>query len=606
MSESHTPAWDRGGKYLYFLSSTDYGLNVGWLDMSSYNQPLNHAIYLAVLDKDEPSPLAPESDDEETDGEDDKDNGDEDEEDDDQDEVPEVVIDFENLDQRIVSLDVPARSYRNLAAGEAGVLFYAEAIQNQPGLNLHRYELSEREAKAAANGIRDYRVSADGKKLLLNRPGAKFQIVDATVTPEGDPGDGLLKLETMRMMVDPAAEWRQIFKEAWRYQRDYFYVENVHGLDLDWAFATYEPWLEHVRHRADLTYILDILGGETAIGHSFTGGGDEPEVETVPVGLLGADFSVENGRYRLARIYRGENWNPGLRAPLSGPGLDVQEGEYLLAVNGVELTAAMNPYSLFDRTADQQTVLTVGPETDLKKGREVTVVPVGNENPLRQRAWIDDNRRKVDELSGGKLAYVWVPDTGLGGYTNFTRYYFAQQDRQGAIIDERYNHGGSIADYMVDLMSRDLLGYFNNPVADKQPFTAPNAAIWGPKVLIINEMSGSGGDMLPYMFRLKEIGPMVGTRTWGGLVGIWDVPPLVDGGYITAPRGGFFDLAGEWSVENEGVAPDIEVEQDPALVAQGHDPQLEEAVRVALELLERDGVEHISQPPDPVRSIRPE
>jgi tricorn protease len=211
----------------------------------------------------------------------------------------------------------------------------------------------------------------------------------------------------------------------------------------------------------------------------------------------------------------------------------------------------------------------------------------------------------VAELSDGKLAYVWVPDTGDGGYASFTRYFFAQQDRKGAIIDERFNHGGSIADYMVDLMSRKLLGYFNNPVGDRQSWTAPNAALWGPKVMLINEMSGSGGDMLPYMFRKMEIGPLVGTRTWGGLVGIWDVPNLIDGGYMTAPRGGFYDLDGNWAVENEGIAPDLEVEQDPASMARGQDPQLEAAVRLALEKLETEGIELLPPPADPVRVKRP-
>jgi len=503
LSDSHSPAWDRGGKYLYFLSSTDYGLNVGWLDMSSYNQPINHAIYLAVLSADEPSPLAPESDDEEVAVEDEaeKEEGDDDKE---AEEEVEVKIDFEGRDQRILAVDVPARTYTSLTAGEEGVLFYTEIVPNQPGQTLHRYKMEDREAEKVTSGLGDYEVSADAKKLLLSMPGNKWSIVDAEGSPE--PGDGALDLSGMRFKVDPEAEWRQIFKEAWRYQRDFFYVENVHGLDLDWAWETYSPWLDHVRHRADLTYVLDILGGETAIGHSFTGGGDEPDVDLVPVGLLGADLIIADGRFRISHIYRGENWNPGLRAPLSGPGIDANEGDYLLAVNGVELTGDMNPYSLFDRTADKQTVLTLNAKPELKDAREVTVVPLSSEVNLRQREWIDGNRRKVDELSGGRLAYVWVPDTGGGGYTNFTRYYFAQQDKQGAVIDERFNHGGSIADYMVDLMSRDLIGFFNNPVGDKQPFTAPNAAIWGPKVLIINEMAGSGGDMLPYMFRHMEIG----------------------------------------------------------------------------------------------------
>lgn len=421
------------------------------------------------------------------------------------------------------------------------------------------------------------------------------------------PGDDKIKTAEMRMKVDPPAVWKQIFREAWRFQRDYFYVDNVHGLDLDWAYQTYAPWVDHVRHRTDLTYILDILGGETAIGHSFTGGGDWPDVERVPVGLLGADFEKKNGRIRIAKIYTGENWNPELRAPLSGPGIDVREGDFLLAVGGVELDADMNLYSLFDHAADKQTVITANDGPAMDGAREVTVVPVASETALRRCAWIENNRRKVDELSNGTLAYVWLPNTSVAGYRSFNRYYFAQKEKKGAIIDERFNGGGYIADYIIDLLSRELLGYFNNPVGDRQPFTAPNAAIWGPKVMIINDAagSGSGGDMLPFMFRLKGIAPLVGTRTWGGLVGIWDVPGLVDGGFITPPRGGFYNLEGEWDVENEGVSPDIEVEQEPKPVNAGHDPQLEAAVEAALELLETEKVELLPQPPDPVRVKRP-
>lgn len=600
MSESHSPAWDRGGKYLYFLGSTDYGLNVGWLDMSSMEQPLNYAVYLAVLDGEEPSPLAPESDDEK--GKPEEEENEEAEKE--AEEFPAVKIDFEGLERRVIALELPARSYYGLKAGQEGEIFYGEQVRNDPGMVLHRYTLEDREAADVQKGVSSFELSADGKKLLYSNLARDFHIVDSSGEP--NPGDGALDLSGMRMKVDPAAEWRQIFREAWRYQRDFFYVENVHGLDLEWVYETYAPWVEHVRHRADLTYILDLLGAETSIGHSLTGGGDEPEVEQVPGGLLGADYTVHKDRYRIARIYVGESWNPGLRSPLSGPGIDVREGEYLLAVDGVELTAETNLFSLFDRTAGRQTVLTLNGKPAMKGSREVTVVPVESETALRQRQWIEDNRRKVDELSDGRLAYVWVPNTGGGGYTNFTRYFFAQQDRKGVIIDERFNTGGLIADYIVDLLSRDLLGYFSNPVGDRQPFTVPNGALWGPKVMLINENSGSGGDMLPYMFRSMKIGPLVGTTTWGGLVGIFDVPDLVDGGYMTAPRTGFFDVNGNWSVENEGVAPDILVEQIPKQALEGRDTQLERAVAEALRLLEEDPVELKPQPADPVRVIRPE
>ncbi len=606
MSDCKSPAWDAGGKYIYFMASTDYALNVGWLDMSSHDRTSERAIYLAVLSSKDPSPLLPRSDDEKSPDES-SDNGEDkkkDEGKDRGDKAPEVKIDFEGIARRIIALDVPVRDYRSLSPGKEGTLFYMERRPHSQGFTLHRYELKDRESKELLSGLRSYVISSDGEKILYSMGPGTWSIAGAS----GDikPGEGALNTSEMRMKVDPRKEWKQIFREAWRYQRDYFYVDNVHGLDLDWAFKAYRPWVEHVRHRADLTYILDILGGETAIGHSFTGGGDWPDVERVPVGLLGADLEEKDGRYRITKIYTGESWNPDLRAPLSGPGIDVHEGDYLLKVSGRELDSSMNPYSLFDNTAEKQIIIEVNDKPELEGAREVTVVPVKSEAALRSRAWVEHNRRKVEELSEGKLAYVWLPNTSSAGYTYFNRYYFAQMDKKGAVIDERFNGGGYIADYIVDLLSRELLGYFNNPVGDRQPFTAPNAAIWGPKVMIINDAAGSGGDMLPYMFRLKGIGPLVGTRTWGGLVGIWDVPPLIDGGYITAPRGGFYNLDGEWAVENEGVKPDIEVEQEPRLVNQGRDPQLEAAVEAALELLEKEEVELLPQPADPVRVKRPE
>ncbi len=625
LSDCRAPAWDKSGKYLYFLGSTDYGPNVGWLDMSSYDHPVNRAVYLAVLSKDTPSPLLPESDDEEVkadkgdDGKDDAeekkgkkskkgdkgkkdDKGEKDEKKDEK----KVVIDFAGLEQRTLSLGVPSAPYIGLLSAGDGTLFLAKAGQNgQRGLALERYTLEKRKAEAFLTGVSWASVSADGKKLLYGTPSGSWAIVGTKGKPK--PGDGKIKTAELKAKIDPAAEWKQIFREAWRYQRDYFYVDNVHGLDLDAVLEKYMPLVDEVRHRSDLTHLLDVLGGETAVGHSFARGGDEPDIDRVPIGLLGVDFELSEGRYRFARIYDGESWNPELRAPLRGPGLDVATGDYLIAVDGVDLKAPRNPYSLFDRAAGRQVRLTLSAKADGSDARTVTVVPVANEIMLRGRAWVEDNRRKVDELSGGKLAYVWLPNTGGGGYTAFNRYYYAQQDRKGIVVDERWNGGGSIADYMIDVMARTPMGFFNNPLGDRQPFTAPNGAIFGPKVMIINDAAGSGGDMLPYMFRLKKLGPLVGTRTWGGLVGIWDVPALIDGGFITAPRGGFFDNEGRWAVENEGVPPDVEVEMTPALVNQGKDPQLEKAVAVALELLEKQGEFVVpKQPADPVRVRWPE
>ncbi len=518
-------------------------------------------------------------------------------------------MDLENIGDRIIALDVPAANYRNLQAGPEGKVYFMREPGPTSSLNpennatpLLYYDINEKKSGEVIDGLKDYCFSHDKQKMLITKGKNNWGICDAGESV--DFGDGKINTAGMSMKVEPHKEWRQIFREAWRYQRDYFYVENVHGLDLDWAYDTYSQWLPHVRHRSDLNYILDILGGETSVGHSFTGGGDMPDIEQVPVGLLGADLKIEDGYYRIQKIYTDETWNPNLKAPLARPGLKIGEGDYILEVNHRKVFADQNIYSFFDKTADKQTVMKISSTPNEKDSREVVVKPVSYDGNLRTRTWVEDNRRKVDEMSNGKLAYVWLPNTSTAGYSYFNRYYFAQMHKKGAVIDERFNGGGSIADYIVDLMSRELLGFFNNPIGDKKPFRAPNAAIFGPKVMIINESAGSGGDMLPYMFKKRNIGPLVGTRTWGGLVGIWDVPSLIDNGYMTAPRGGFYNTDGEWDVENKGIKPDIKVEMTPKLVNKGHDPQLETAVKTALELLETQEVKILPQPEDPVKVKR--
>ncbi|PYS64862.1 MAG: protease [Acidobacteria bacterium] len=570
MADSISPAFDAGGKYLYFLASTNYGPSTGWLEMSSIDRPVRRAIYLAVLSATEPSPLLPET-------------GDEPPKPAPREERPEpapqptpatprtvnVRIDFDRIGQRIISVNVPAGDYNNLTAGSAGSFYYTEPILTTapapPSLRLQRYQLKERTAAPFLEGIRSYSLSADKKKLLYQASaggGTSWGIVATDRPAPVKVGDGPLNVAQLEMKVDPRAEWEQIYRETWRIQREYFYDPKFHGNDWQAIYEKYKPLLAHVGHRADLGYLIAMVGGELTVGHSYlTGAGDVPGEDPVSVGLLGADFAIENGRYRIKRIYSGENWNPDLRAPLSAPGIQVSEGDYLLEVNGRPLAPPTNLYSLFEGTAGRQTLIRVNKTPSMEGSRVVTVIPVPSEDGLRTRAWIEDNRRLVDKLSNGRLAYVWLPNTAGPGYAYFTRYYYAQQDKEGAIIDERYNHGGQVADYIVNELDRKLMGYFAQ--RDGQPATSPIAGIYGPKVMIINESAGSGGDALPYMFHLRKLGPMVGTRTWGGLVGTLGVPSTIDGGGITAPTLAFYDLSGKWAVENEGVPPDIEVEYTP-------------------------------------------
>lgn len=602
MADAITPVWDESGDYLYFLASTDYGLNTGWLDMTSFERPVTRALYVALLAEDTPSPFLPTSDeegsapDEETAGAQEGGSA--------ADADP-VTIDFDGIADRIIDAPgLPVRNYVALEKAPEGQVFVAEAVPNQPGVSLLRYDLGDAEATDFVEGVSAVTASYDGGKLLY-RSGSSWSVVDAGGRPPTG-SDGRLALSDMRVHVEPTAEWGQMLRDGWRFMRDFLYVDNVHGAPWNEIWDWYSAWLPDLNHRSDFNQLLDMVSGEVSVGHSYVRGGDYPDIEGPRTGLLGADIEEVDGFYRITRIYSGEDWTPGLEGPLSLPGLGVEEGDYLLAIDGQELRAPTNPFMLLEGTAGRTISVTVNDRPTADGAQTVFVEPVPNEGGLRTWAWVAERQRMVDELSDGRLAYVWLPNTGNGGYSYFNRMYFAQQDRQGAVIDERNNGGGSAADYIVDVLNRKLTGYFNSRAGDHRPFTQPMAGLWGPKVMVINERAGSGGDLMPYLFRFHEVGPLVGTRTWGGLVGTWDTPPLIDGGRFVAPRGGFYDVDGEWAVEGEGVAPDIEVLNDPAPVIAGGDPQLEAAVAEALRLLATQGVELRPEPPAPVRWRRPD
>jgi tricorn protease len=621
-ADTRFPAFDKNGKTLYFTASTDLGLSVGWLDLSSYQHPLTRSVYAVVLKKGDPNPVEPQSDEEKTakaedkskeadkdkakDADKDKEKGkegDKGKEGEKKEEPPAVTIDLDGIGQRIVALPIRPANYIQLDAGKTGILFLSEIVDvprfgEPPSVTVSKFDLSTRKTEPYVSGVTQLYFSANGEKALFRQgppPNGPWFIAGTGAAPK--PGEGALKLGEMEVYVDPRAEWNQMYHEVWRIQRDFLYDSNHHGLSIPATEKKYSAYLAGVGGRSDLNYLFVEMLGELTIGHMFVGGGDAPKPPQVKGGLLGADYKVENDRYRFVRIYNGENWNPELRAPLTQPGVDVKVGDYLLEVNGRDVRPPAEVYSFFEETAGKQLKIKVGPNPDGKDAREVTIVPVDSEFALRNRAWEEDNRRKVDELSGGKLAYVHVPDTAVGGYTNFNRFYFAQVGKQGAVIDERYNHGGEIADYIIDMLKRPLRNCAISREGGK--FCSPLAQIYGPKTMIINEMSGSGGDALPWMFKQDGVGPLVGTRTWGGLVGIYGYPPLLDGGFVTAPRVAIYGLHGQWEVENHGVAPDIEVENDPASVAAGHDRQLEKAVQVTMEALKNNPVVLPDHPPYP-------
>jgi tricorn protease len=609
MSDCQSPRFDKGGKYLYFSASTNTGLSAAGIDMSGDQHPVTSSVYLVVLRKDLPSPLLPESDDEKSPDAaaassdasgkspdksadqsaaepDDKSASKSDEKAEKPKEPPKVTIDFENILQRVLALPIPAANYLNLWAGKEGELFIVDGPivsldeEGPPQLAVSKFDLKTRKTDKIIDGVTVFALSANGEKMLYKQ-GENWFVNEAAKPP--DPGKGMLKIDQMEVRVVPHDEWSQMYREVWRIERDFFYDPHYHGLDLPAAEKEFSAYLPGIASRADLSYLFREMLSYISVGHMFVRGGAQPETPHVSVGLLGADYTIENGRYRFAKILSGENWNPHLQAPLTQPGVNVKPGEYLLAVDGQNLADSDEIYKLFQETAGKQVVLKVGPNPDGSGSRDVTVIPIPSEDPLRNLDWIENNRRKVDEMSGGKLAYVYLPDTAGGGYTNFNRYFFAQVGKQGAILDERFNHGGQLADYIIDYLRREPMDLVTT--REGNHMLDPAMGIYGPKVMIINQYAGSGGDAMPWFFRKAKIGTLVGVRTWGGLVGIGGYPVLLDGGTVTAPRSAISNLNGDWEVEGHGIPPDIEVIQDPKLVREGHDPQLERAVAEAMQQL---------------------
>lgn len=567
MSDAYSPAFDRGGKFLYFLASTNAKTSPGWLDLTALETPNQTSnVYMAVLRNDVSTPFLPESD-EEAIGEKKEDKKEE-----------AFRIDLDGIRQRILNIPMPARLYRGLVAGSPGDFFTidvpASANTGAPGgpPTIRKFDLDAKKDSPFSVGAQGFAISATGSHMLILGPGG-IQIVPTAQPPQ--PGQGALEMDAT-IRVDPRAEWKQMFHEAMRIQRDYFYDPTYHGVDLVALEKKYEPFLNGLSSRAELNTLFEDMLGEMSVGHMYVGGGDIPGVEGPAVGLLGADYSQENGRYRFKKVYNGENWNPGLVAPLTAPGVNVATGEYLLAVDGTEVKAGENLFALFEGKVGKQVRIKVGPDPNTTGSREVIVVPVGNENGLRLFDWIESNRRKVEELSGGRVGYAWIPNTSVQGYSFFNRYYYAQVNKDGIVLDERYNGGGSVDDYFVHMTTRPLMSWWMTRYG--KPFTSPLMSIYGPKALIINQYAGSGGDYFPWAFRKNKLGPLVGKRTWGGLVGILNFPTLVDGGGVTSPNLAFFTPEGAWDIENYGTEPDIEVEMDPVLWRQGRDPQLERAV----------------------------
>ena len=619
MTEATEPAFDANGKYLYFLGSNDTGMSKhGFSQSASDSRAPRWSLNLVVLTKNLPSPFLPENDEEKgtgdkpkpaPKGEPKKDK----EKEPKKDKEPAFDIDFGDIDQRILSFPMPTGSYAGLMAGAAGQVFYA--VRPEPtagargrgpaGVTLYRYDIDKRKASSVQAGVRGFDLTPDGRKLLYTIGGGNWFVTSSSGGGGLLPGSasGKVNLDQVEVRVDPRAEWKQIFEEAWRINRDFFYDPNMHGADWPAVKKKYEVFLPELTSSADLYRVIRWMLSELSVGHSYiTSYGERThDRKTVPGGLLGADYEVVDGRYRFKKIYGGLNWSSAMRSPLTAPGVNVKPGDFLLAVNGRELKAPAELYAAFENTSGKLTELTVGPNADGSKSRTVTVEPIASEYNLRNMDWVEGNLKKVEKATGGKVGYVHVRDTAGGGMADFKRYFFPQVDKDALIIDERFNSGGQIADYYIDILRRPFASYWAPRYgADNR---SPSAAVFGPKVMIIDEGAGSGGDMLPWMFRKFKVGPLVGKRTWGGLVGISGYPVLMDGGTVTAPSFAIWSPDGGFIVENEGVAPDYDVTMWPKDVIAGKDPQLEKAIELALEALKKNPPQKATRPEYPKRAV---
>jgi len=600
--ESYEPVFDPEGKYLYYLSDRTFApiyaeMDPTWIYANTTN------IVAVPLRADVASPLAPRNDVEDN-GEDDEANGDDEgkadkdtEDEKDEEKVESVKIDLEGFEARAVVLPPAAGQYADLAAVKGKVIYRRQPRTggDEESSPILFWDLEDREEKTILDGADGYAVSADGKKLLVVANGS-VAIID--VGPK-QKMDKKLATSSMEMTVMPPEEWRQIFSDAWRLQRDYFYDPNMHGVDWQAMRSHYGALLDDVITRWDLNFVIGELIAELNTSHSYRGGGDVERAESRGVGLLGVDWELADGAYRINHIVTAAPWDTEVRSPLAEPGVNVSEGDWVLAVNGTPIDTSNDPWAAFEGLAETTVILTVNDRPSLEGARDVLVETLGSEARLRNLAWIEANRRKVDEASGGRIGYIYVPSTGRDGQTELYRMFRAQYDLEGLIIDERFNNGGQIPDRFVELLNRPVVSYW--AVRSGRDGQTPPIAHNGPQAMLINSWSGSGGDAFPYYFRAAGLGPLIGTRTWGGLIGYSGQPGLIDGGRLTVPTFSFYNLDGEWDVEGYGVDPDIVVVDDPSLMVDGGDPQLDRAIAEVLKALETNPPVRPERPEYPVR-----
>ena len=613
-TDEREPSFSPDGKYLYFVSSRDFDYRY---------RRFEDRLYVGTLSKETSSPLAPRSDEEKYDEAEDGDGKDENDKEDkdkkgnendkedkdkkgnkndkekdntkdtgDKKEDAALIesIDADTFSDRVVALPGEHGRYYGLTAVKDGLLF----IDDDKTLKL--FSLEKRETETVMENVDNYQVAAKGEKFIY-RSSRDYGI--AKLAPDQKKGAGKLDLSAMKLRIDPVVEWSQIYNDAWRIMRDWFYDPDMHGVDWEAMRDRYAVLLPHLAHRSDLDYIVGELIGELNAGHTYVFSGDMPDVERVPVGLLGCKLEADGKYYRIKKIYRGENWHDDLRSPLTEPGLNVEEGSYLIAIDGYEVDTGESPYKYLENKAGVQVTLKINDKAFSKGAREIVVTPIESELNLYYMDWVRRNREITDELSGGRVGYMHIPNTHFHGFREFFKAFQPLVNKDGLIIDERYNAGGHSPLQMVQILGNRIFNYW--AVRHAELYISPYPVHEGPKAMLINGLSSSGGDAFPFYFKDADVGPLIGERTWGGLIGYGYSPGFADGGGMAVPGFAFVDKEGEWAVEAEGVAPDIYVFDDPALIQAGRQPMIERAVQYILEELEKKPPKKVEAPPGPDR-----
>ena len=594
------PVFDPDGKYLFFLTNRTFKPIYSDMD-NSFVYPNATNIAAVSLDKDTLSPLAPKNDAVQIKKDDEKkkeDSGKKKEEDKKEEKSKETSITLEGFEGRIVILPPDAGNYTNLQAVKGKVIYLRIPPSGSQDKNkaVVYYDLDKREEKTITPDAGNFALSADGKKLVVSKNGSFF-VID--IAPE-QKLEKPMPVDQMEMTVVPREEWKQIFNDAWRFERDFFYDPNMHDVNWNAMKERYGKLIDYAITRWDVNYVIGELIAELNSSHTYRGGGDEEKAPSRPVGYLGIDWQLNNGAYQIKKIIEGAQWDNEVRSPLDASGVDAKEGDYILAVNGVPMDITKDPWASFEGLAGKTVELTINSKPVMEGSHKVVVETLKDETRLRNLAWIEANREYVDKKTDGKIGYIYVPDTGINGQTELERQFNAQFDKEGLIIDERFNNGGQIPDRFIELLNRKPLAFF--AVRDGVNWQWPPVANFGPKVMLINGWSGSGGDAFPDFFRKAGIGPLIGTRTWGGLIGISGSPSLIDGGYLTVPTFRQYNPDGTWFAEGHGVDPDIKVVDDPTQLANGVDPQLAKGVETVMDLLKKNPPVHPKQPPYQNRS----